>query len=555
MRRCLRITLPRRCRIWGIAKWHRLCCQLVFSMIVASFLSQTLSLAQSPTEVDGAVGETSPSSEFNDLLATSLAAAGTPEILNSAAIPDSGEQENEPSLGDNDDTKSAVELANGLMFGAPLWFQAAQPGSQPVASQSAEELSVESGDSKQLVGASGGTSPGQLDNASSETLNGLAVIQNGADSVQPLTMAEPVKTAATKNSHRDMLSGMADALADDTSGAPAGSIVAPEATQTQASAVKSAADASVKSEPATIAPKAGGKNVPAKDPAKNPHADMAAPIAAAPLTAQEPPTTTIASGMTNAIDTGLDKGRRSDFSRATKSEKEIESSDPADVVSVDAPEPAADDQPPLRQPMLVEHEGIAPVGDKNNQNSNSNTGRQSEAFERPIAATFHVSSTSVPSENSKDGWISTVPWQPVVERVAGEIAGHLRIGKQEAVIQLDPPELGKIRIDLRIDGDKIEARISAVETSARTLLENHLPELRHALEVGQVRSADVNIDSRSWSGASGSDGSQGSQEAFQRGGQQGNRQSGGLPGTLNDAVTPARSDRPGDGQNRISMWA
>jgi flagellar hook-length control protein FliK len=530
-------------------------------MIVASFLSQILGLAQSPAEVDGAVGETLRSDEFGDLLATSLAAtgnsiaAGAPEILNSAAIPESGEQENEPSLGDNDDKKSAVDVAHGLMLVSPLWFQAAPPGPQPVASQSAEELSFESGDGKPSVKVSATTIPAQLDSASSESPKGLPVIQNGADSAQPLTMAEPVETALTKNSHSDLLSGMADALADDATGAPTGSIVAPEANQTQPSTVKSAADTSVKPETLTGASEVGGKNVSTQEPAKNQHAGMAEPIAAAPLTAPAPVTTTIASGLTNAIDTRLDKGRRSDFSRATESEKEIESSDPADVVSIDALEPAANNQSPLRQMMSVEHEGIAPVGERNNQNSSTNTGGQSEAFERPIAATFHLSSTSVLSENSKDGWISTVPWQPVVERVAGEIVGHLRIGKQEAVIQLDPPELGKIRIDLRIDGDKIEARISAVEHSARALLENHLTELRHALEVGQVRSADVNIDSLSWSGASGSGGSQGSQEAFQRGGQQGSGQSGSLLGTLSDAVTPARSDRPGDGQNRISMWA
>ena len=97
----------------------------------------------------------------------------------------------------------------------------------------------------------------------------------------------------------------------------------------------------------------------------------------------------------------------------------------------------------------------------------------------------------------------SIEWRPVVERVIEEISGRIRIGARQAVLQLDPPELGRLQIDLYMDGDKLAARILTETQESRTLLETHLPELRQALGDIRVELLDVRIDSGSWSGPRG----------------------------------------------------
>jgi flagellar hook-length control protein FliK len=84
-------------------------------------------------------------------------------------------------------------------------------------------------------------------------------------------------------------------------------------------------------------------------------------------------------------------------------------------------------------------------------------------------------------------------WRPVIDQVASGIAGHLRINRNEAVIQLDPPDLGKIKIDLHLSGDKLQARIVAEASESHSLIENHLHELRQALQAQSVDVVDVRV--------------------------------------------------------------
>ncbi len=94
-------------------------------------------------------------------------------------------------------------------------------------------------------------------------------------------------------------------------------------------------------------------------------------------------------------------------------------------------------------------------------------------------------------------------WRPIIDQVIGEISGQIRIGKQQAVLQLDPPELGKLQIDLVMDGDKLAARIVTETQESRALIEMHLPELRQALGESRVELVDVRVDSGAWTGFGG----------------------------------------------------
>jgi len=144
-------------------------------------------------------------------------------------------------------------------------------------------------------------------------------------------------------------------------------------------------------------------------------------------------------------------------------------------------------------------------------------------------------------------------WRPTLERLADDIASQVRIGARDATIQLDPPELGKIKIDLRMDGDKLLAHITTDSPEAQSLLRNHLPELHQALQSQQVNLAEVRVWNGSGSGAAG-DFAQNFHQA------PGQRQPGGWPGGSSQgergaANEPPRMQRFLNGSGRVSVWA
>ena len=95
------------------------------------------------------------------------------------------------------------------------------------------------------------------------------------------------------------------------------------------------------------------------------------------------------------------------------------------------------------------------------------------------------------------------PWRPVINHVATEIGAAIRFGKRDAVICLDPPELGLVRIDLRVNGDRVEVRVFAECHESRVIIETHLPDLCVALGEHQLELLDVQFqnwmpDGSSW---------------------------------------------------------
>ena len=144
-----------------------------------------------------------------------------------------------------------------------------------------------------------------------------------------------------------------------------------------------------------------------------------------------------------------------------------------------------------------------------------------------------------------------INWHPVIHRVIGEINGQIQIGKQEAILQLNPPELGKLRIDLHLDGDRLIARILTETQDARILIETHLPELRQALGESRVELVDVRIDSGSWTGSR-NDGQQGARQETN-----GHRQTAHVFDSLSEeSEKDEQARRSSTGvEGRVSMWA
>jgi flagellar hook-length control protein FliK len=144
-------------------------------------------------------------------------------------------------------------------------------------------------------------------------------------------------------------------------------------------------------------------------------------------------------------------------------------------------------------------------------------------------------------------------WRPTIERLADDIVSHARLGRKEAVLQLDPPELGKIKIDLRLEDGKLRAQIIAEGRESKQLIEAHLPELRQALAAGRLETAEVRVSQGNWSGLSGN-----FSQNFHHS-PQGRQESGwsfhGTPAAEGERRPAGSASSPARGAGRISMWA
>ncbi|GEM_PF-5178445 len=87
-------------------------------------------------------------------------------------------------------------------------------------------------------------------------------------------------------------------------------------------------------------------------------------------------------------------------------------------------------------------------------------------------------------------------------RAAHERGGHVRL-------RLHPPELGSLRVDLRVVDNVMSARMEAESATARELLAEHLPVLRQRLAEHGIRVERFELDLMN------QDGRDGSQQAFQ----------------------------------------
>jgi flagellar hook-length control protein FliK len=142
---------------------------------------------------------------------------------------------------------------------------------------------------------------------------------------------------------------------------------------------------------------------------------------------------------------------------------------------------------------------------------------------------------------------------PVIDQVADGIVANLRQQKHEAVIALDPPELGSLKINLTLEDGKVQIRILAETHESRHLIENHLPELKQALQVHRLDLVDARVEGGSWNGAKGD-----LMHSFQRGPdgrQQEGWHSGDLLQPMEESPDIQKPDATPSSTGRVSMWA
>jgi flagellar hook-length control protein FliK len=164
-----------------------------------------------------------------------------------------------------------------------------------------------------------------------------------------------------------------------------------------------------------------------------------------------------------------------------------------------------------RNPLFIHNEQLitepSPHGKTRAAIQNSS---QPLTAESPIAPNMPGSTPtaalqSQPAGATSSGNVET--WREVVNQVRDGIVTNVEQSHREAYIQLDPPELGKLAIQLVMEGEHIRAHIVAESAEVGALIQSHLPELKqalqsHRLDLDTVRVAvqtgggDPNLSSR-----------------------------------------------------------
>jgi hypothetical protein len=181
----------------------------------------------------------------------------------------------------------------------------------------------------------------------------------------------------------------------------------------------------------------------------------------------------------------------------------------SDVGSARASEPAA----PLRAPEADAErsapesprvEPIAPQSDRG-ESSASDLGRHAPASPQAVAGETAVEPTTAPVEGtgrgeSAPGQGSTRALPELPASNESEIVRGARVLAREgggtARIQLFPPELGGLEIRVAVTNRGVALRFVADRAAVAELLNHHLPELRHALQLPGLAVERVEIAHR-----------------------------------------------------------
>lgn len=142
-------------------------------------------------------------------------------------------------------------------------------------------------------------------------------------------------------------------------------------------------------------------------------------------------------------------------------------------------------------------------------------------------------------------------WREVVSQVSDGILATIEQDTHEARLQLAPPELGKLDIQLVMEGEHLHAHIVAESADVGALIQSHLPELKQALQSHHLDLDAVRVDVQTSGGDAGMFSRNSPQE--ERASRRGKTLSV-APATERDTgMTPSTSS--GEHQGRVSVWA
>jgi flagellar hook-length control protein FliK len=142
-------------------------------------------------------------------------------------------------------------------------------------------------------------------------------------------------------------------------------------------------------------------------------------------------------------------------------------------------------------------------------------------------------------------------WREVMNQVREGIMTNVDQNNREVHIQLDPPELGKLAIQLVVEGEHIRAHIVAESADVGALIQSHLPELKQALQSHRLDLDAVHVEVQAGGGNpnTSSHNSQQQERASRHGGNLSVARADSRDSET-DLTTP-----PVDHRGRVNVWA
>jgi hypothetical protein len=92
-------------------------------------------------------------------------------------------------------------------------------------------------------------------------------------------------------------------------------------------------------------------------------------------------------------------------------------------------------------------------------------------------------------------FVTAHEFRPVVDAILNEVKGRIHIGEQEATLQIDAPELGRVDIEIKLHGEQLSAQIVTESIESQFVIERHLKYLREALSESGLQLVNVRVDS------------------------------------------------------------
>ncbi|MGF1757512.1 flagellar hook-length control protein FliK [Photobacterium sagamiensis] len=127
----------------------------------------------------------------------------------------------------------------------------------------------------------------------------------------------------------------------------------------------------------------------------------------------------------------------------------------------------------------------------NNINSNASQGLNGQSPSQLVAA-----SSSVTQQLQASVDITKPEWgRDLVEQLRSRLQLSKSDQIQHAHVRLDPPELGRLDVNLRLDGDKVSVHFTAAHPQLREALAANAERLRFDFDGSQMQLTDVSVSS------------------------------------------------------------
>lgn len=132
-------------------------------------------------------------------------------------------------------------------------------------------------------------------------------------------------------------------------------------------------------------------------------------------------------------------------------------------------------------------------GDRHREREPVREGGEDRAAASAVGAGLETTPARVASP-AREGEHAPRPAAALAEQVADRIRSLERPGRHELTVRLDPPDLGSVRIEARLDGNRLALRLVAEGEQARDALQQALPRLRDSLVEHGIVPTRLSVD-------------------------------------------------------------